>query len=255
MDISWFDELMSAFTLDNWPLLISAAVTFIFGYIEYMYSFALIRREKRAPFPIWMHTFYFAHDSSWAVIMLFAASRNDWNWFLTAVGIALIVWNLFEVYNIYKAITAERQEVFGAVVKGPVSVGNALVFVLIQLAAMYMLVNILISFMGAGSIMQWFLFTNMLMAAVPGILWMKRGVANGTRYGASMGLGIVILLATINTFLPGANMWVLSMPNVFSTPIYYLTGVVFVAIAAYHLYNLSKLPRKEPTKEIPKPVW
>lgn len=255
MDISWYGDLMSAFTLDNWPLLLSAAVTFIFGYLEYMYSFALIRREKMAPYPVWMHTFYFAHDSSWAVIMLFAASRNNWNWFLTAVGIALIVWNLFEVYNIYKVITLERQEVFGGVVRGAVSVKQAIIFVAIQLAAMYMLINILISFMGQGSIMQWFLFTNMLMAAAPGVLWMKRGAENGTRYGASMGLGIVILLGTINTFLPGANMWVLSMPEVFSTPIFYMTGVVFVGIAAYNLYNLSKLPAKVPTEEIPKPVW
>ncbi len=252
---SWYDQLIDAFTLDNWPLLISAAVTFLFGYLEYIYSFALIRREKRAPYPVWMHTFYLAHDSTWAVIMLVAASRYEWNWFLTTVGIALIVWNLFEVYNIYKVLTIERQEVFGGVVKGEVTLGQAVLFVVIQLAVMYTFVNILISFMGPGSILQWFLFTNMLIAAAPGVLWMKRGAQEDTRYGASLGLGIVILLGTINTFLPGANMWVLAMPEVFSTPIYYLTGVVFVAIAAFNLYNLTRLPAKTPTAEIPRPVW
>lgn len=251
----WYDQLISAFTLDNTPLLISAAITFLIGYLEYMYSFALIRREKKAPYPVWMHTFYLAHDSSWAVIMLLAASRYDWNWFLTACGIALIVWNLFEIYNIYKVLTIERQEVYGDYVKGEVTFARAALLTGIQIPAMYALVWILIGFMGQGSIMQWFLFTNMLIAAAPGVLWLKRGAREGTRHGSSIGLGIVILLGTINTFLPGANMWVLSMPEVFNTPVFYFTGVVFVAIAAFHLYNLTRLPKKVPTLEIPRPIW
>jgi hypothetical protein len=252
---TWFDQLMEAFTLDNTPLLISAAITFLFGYLEYIYAFALIRRERKAPYPVWMHTFYLAHDSTWAVIMLVAASRNDWNWFLTACGVALLVWNFFEIYNISKVLTVERQEVYGDYVKGPVSFGTAALLTGIQIPAMYALVWILIGFMGEGSIMQWFLFTNMLIAAVPGVLWMKRGAREGTRYGASVGLGIVILLGTINTFIPGANMWVLSMPEVFDTWVFYATGAVFVTIAAFNLYQLARLPRKVPTDEIPRPVW
>ncbi|MGN8244937.1 hypothetical protein ACTHAM_002049 [Cellulomonas soli] len=251
----WYQPLMDAFTLDNTPLLISAGITFLIGYLEYMYSFALIRREGRAPYPVWMHTFYLAHDSSWAVIMLLAASRNDWNWFLTAVGLALIVWNCFEVYNIAKVLTVERQEVFGDYVKGEVTFRTAALYVAIQIPAMYALVNILISFMGEGSVLQWFLFTNMLIAAAPGVLWLKRGAQDNSRRGASMGLAIVILIGTINTFLPGANMWVLALPEVFDTPIFYATGVVFVAIAAYHLYRLSTLPPKIRTEEMPRPVW
>jgi hypothetical protein len=45
------------------------------------------------------------------------------------------------------------------------------------------------------------------------------------------------------------------MPDVFSTPIFYLTGVVFVAISAFNLYRLSRLPAKVPTDEVPRPVW
>ncbi|MEV7694240.1 hypothetical protein AB0N73_13040 [Microbacterium sp. NPDC089189] len=252
---SWYDQLIDSFTLDNTPLLISAAVTFFIGYLEYMYSFALIRREKKAPYPVWMHTFYLAHDSSWAVIMLFAASRNDWNWFLTACGVALLVWNVFEVYNITKVITVERQEVYGDYVRGEVSVGRAVLLTGIQIPAMFALVWILIGFMGEGSILQWFLFTNMLIAAAPGVLWLKRGAREGTRYGSSVGLAIVILLGTINTFLPGANMWVLAMPEVFSNWVFYVTGAVFVAIAAFNLATVLRLPAKTPTTEIPKPVW
>lgn len=100
--------------------------------------------------------------------------------------------------------------------------------------------------------MQWFLFTNMLIASAPGILWLKRGARNGTRYGASVGLALVILVGAINTFLPGANMWVLSMPEVFDTPLFYLTGAIFVAISAFNLAMLLRLPTKEVSEEIPR---
>ena len=252
---SWYDQLMDAFTLDNTPLLIAAAVAFFFGYMEYIYPFLLMRREKRDPYPVWMHTFYLAHDSSWAVIMLLAASRNDWNWFLTTVGIALLVWNVFEVYSIWHVLTVERQHVYGDYVKGEVTFGKAALLTGIQIPAMYALVWILIGFMGEGSIMQWFLFTNMLIAAGPVAFWLKRGATENSRSGLSMGLAVIILLGTINTFLPGANMWVLAMPEVFSTPVFYLTGVVFVSIAAFNLWKLSRLPKKVPTAEIPRPVW
>ncbi|NTW42618.1 MAG: hypothetical protein HGA44_22560 [Cellulomonadaceae bacterium] len=109
--------------------------------------------------------------------------------------------------------------------------------------------------MGEGSVLQWFLFTNMLIAAAPGVLWLKRGAQDNSRRGASMGLAIVILIGTINTFLPGANMWVLALPEMFDTPVFYATGVVFVAIAAFNLYRLSTLPPKTRTEEMPRPVW
>jgi hypothetical protein len=252
--MDFYAQLMSAFRLDNTPLLIVAGITFLFGYLEYVYSFALMRREHRAPYPVWMHTFYLAHDSSWAVIMLVAASRHDWYWFFTACGIALMIWNCFEMYNIYKAVTIERQEIWGDYYRGEVSVRQAVLNVTLQVAAFYTLVNILIGFMGAGSIMQWFLFTNMLIASAPGVLWMRRGARENSRRGTSMGLAILILIATVNTFLP-TSMWVLAMPEMFDTPWYYVTGVVFTAIAVFNLYHLSKLPPKDRLAGQRKPVW
>lgn len=252
--MDYFDQLISVFTLQNTPLLVVAAITFVFGYLEYVYSFWLMHREHRAPYPVWMHTFYLAHDSSWAVIMLVAASRHGWNWFLTAVGIALMVWNVFECYNIFKAVTVERQEIWGAYYREPVTLAQAVTNVALQLAGFYCLVNILIGFMGAGSVLQWFLFTNMLMAAAPGILWMRRGAAENSRRGASLGLAIVILLATVNTFLP-SSMWVLAMPAVFDTGWFYLSGVVFTVIAAFNLYHLARLPAKVAVAGEPRPIW
>jgi hypothetical protein len=252
--MDYYHQLMDTFTLGNASLLVAAAITFLFGYVEYMYSFALMRRERRAPFPIWMHTFYLAHDSSWALILFIAAARHGWYWFFVVCAAALVIWNFFEIYNVYTAITIERQEIWGDHYKGAVTVRQALVNVGLQLAAFYSLVNILIGFMGAGSLLQWFLFTNMLMAFGPGVLWMKRGARENTRRGASMGLATVILVATVNTFLP-VSMWVQALPKVFDTPWYYLTGVVFTAIAAFNLYNLARLPAKTTTPGQARPIW
>jgi len=249
-----YEQLMAAFTLDNWPLLAVAALTFFFGYMEYVYSFRLMWREKKAPYPVWMHTFYLAHDSSWAIIMFIAASRHDWYWFFTATAIALVVWNCFEIYNVYKALTVERVEIWGEYYGDDVSLRQALINVGLQLAAFYCLLNILIGFMGPGSILQWFLFTNMLIASAPGVLWMKRGRKTNSREGASMGLAVLILVATINTFLP-TSMWVLAMPEVFNTPWYYITGVVFTVLAAFNLYNLAKLPPKKAVPGQKRPIW
>ncbi|MEV6348039.1 hypothetical protein [Actinoplanes sp. NPDC051851] len=248
--MDFYDELMRVFTLDNTPLLVVSAITFLFGYLEYVYSFALMWKEHRAPYPVWMHTFYLAHDSSWAAIMLWTAAHHGWNWFFTTCGVALMIWNFFEVFNIWKAITVERQEIWGDYHRGPVSTRYAAFNVAVQVAAFYCLVNILIGFMGAGSILQWFLFTNMLIAAAPGVLWARRGVRDGSRRGTSMGLAILILIATVNTFLP-SSMWVLAMPEVFDKPWYYVTGVVFTLIAALNLYQLSRLPAKTE----PRAIW
>lgn len=59
-----FERLISEYTLDNYPLLLSSALTFALGYIEYVYSYKLVTTEGRAPYPVWMHTFYFAHDTT-----------------------------------------------------------------------------------------------------------------------------------------------------------------------------------------------
>ncbi len=86
-----WETLMHAYTLDNYPLLASSALTFLLGYFEYMYSFALVLREKKAPYPIWMHTFYFAHDSTWSFRLFLAPKQNNYHWFLVGTSIALLV--------------------------------------------------------------------------------------------------------------------------------------------------------------------
>ena len=244
------DQLIAAYTFDNVGLLVASAVTFGIGFWEYIYSFRLVRREGSAPFPIWMHTFYLAHDSSFAVVLFLLASRHSWNWFLTGAAGALVVWALFEIYNLTMAVKVERREIWSPYYGDQVSVRQAVGSILVQLAAFYALVNIFRMYMGEGSFFQWASVTNMVMAAGPGILWARRG----SRKGSSVGLAIVILLGTINTFLP-TGMFVQALPGIFNQAWFYIAGVVFSGIAFKNLILLAKFPAKTRVKTEIKPIW
>ena len=64
--MNYYDQLVHAYTFNNVGLRAISAITFAFGFWEYIYSFRIALREKKSPFPLWMHTFYVAHDSSFA---------------------------------------------------------------------------------------------------------------------------------------------------------------------------------------------
>lgn len=244
--MSWYDALIEAYSLDspNIGLLVASVITFGFGFWEYIYSFRLTHREGVGPFPIWMHTFYFAHDSSWAVILFLAASRHHWHWFLLGGSVALFVWTLFELYNLTAAVRSpiERREDFSRYLGDEVTARQALSAIVVQILVFYGLVNVLIQFMGQGSFFQWAAITNMVMATDPGTVWLRRG----SRRGNGMGIALVILGGTVNTFLP-FGMFAGALPQVFDRPWFYIAGVIFSAIALANVAMVSRFPAKERT--------
>lgn len=242
-------ELMNAYT-NNTSLLIMSAITFAIGYIEYIYSFRLVIKEKCAPYPIWMHTFYFAHDFTGAVVFYMLAKNNNWFWFFTAASIALLIWNCFEIFNLYMAIKVERQEIWGKFYDSPVTVGQAVLRVIGQIALMFTIVNLFRVFMNDEVMFKWFAFTNIIMAVAPGYLWNERK----SRKGSSIGLAIVIFIGTVNTFLPsGYGMWTTTFAY-FNQPWFYITGAVVSAYAFRNIIMLLKFPKKE-SKDGKKAIW
>lgn len=233
-------EVMNAYST-NPALLYISALAFLIGYIEYIYSFLLVIREHKAPFPIYMHTFYLAHDFTGALVFGQLALEYDFFWFFTGASIALFIWNLFEIFNLYKAVTVERQEIWGDWYNEPVTKQQAIYHILTQVAVMIVVVNLFRVFMDDQVMFKWFAFTNILMAVAPGYLWRKRK----SRDGASVGLAIVILVGTINTFLPpGYGMWT-TASTFFDQPWFYITGVVISGIAASNLVVLLQYPPKK----------
>ncbi|ETY75043.1 hypothetical protein [Lactiplantibacillus fabifermentans] len=230
-----------------------AGITFFIGYLEYMYSFALVIREKSAPYPIWMHTFYFAHDSMGAIVFALTAHQYHNFWFFWAASIALMVWNCFEIFNLYKAIYVERDAIWGHLyADGHTPLAAAWGRVISQIILMITIVNVFRVFMHDPLMFKWFIFTNVLIGVFPGLYWEQRQ----TQLGASKGLAIVILIGTINSFLP-TNMWALTSPMFTWTnnPWFYLMGVVAVIYAARAVWQYDRLPKKPRSLNGKKTIW
>lgn len=249
-------QFMHTFSFNNSQIgfnLLIAGLTFLFGYLEYMYSFALIIKERSAPFPIWMHTFYFAHDSMGALVFALAAIKYNNFWLFWGAAGALMVWNLFEIFNLYKAIYVERDDIWGALYhNGQTPLHSAWWRVITQICLMIGIVNLFRVFMHDPLMFKWFIFTNVLMAVGPGLYWERRQ----TRVGASRGLAIVILLGTVNSFMPN-NMWALATPyfSWHQNPWFYILGVIVILFAAYGLYVYNCLPAKPKRLGKHRSVW
>lgn len=235
------EDLIQAYSTNTRLLLISA-VTFAFGYAQYLYSFRLVLKEHKAPFPLWMHTLYLAHDATACVVFYLLAREHGWFWFFTLTSIALAIWTLFELFCLYMAIKVEREEIWGRYQQGPVTVVQALSRVIAQTLFMLALVNLLRVLMADETMFKWFALTNVVMAVGPGLLWRQRQ----SRAGSSVGLAIVIVLGTLWTFLPpGFGMFTTALPY-FDQPLFYLVGFAASLCALNNLRMLLRFPSKTP---------
>ncbi len=234
-------EFMASYQT-NHALWFISLIAFLIGYLEYIYATRLVLAEHRGPYPIWMHSFYFAHDATGAVVFAQLALTHGFFWVFSGTSIALLIWNLFEIFNLSMAVRHERQDIWGHAYAQPVTQRQAWGRVAGQVLLMLALVNVLRVFMHDEIMFKWFALTNVLMAVGPGFLWERRK----TRQGSSVGLALVILAGTINTFLPpGLGMWTTALAY-FNQFWFYAIGVVASAYALHNVIALWRLPAKPP---------
>ena len=245
------NEVMHAFRDDTARMVILSAISFAGGYGLYIYSFLLTIREKRAPFPFWMHVFYLAHDITGVFVFGLAAYHNQWFWFFTATAIALLVWNCFEIFNIVMGIRYERQEIWGRYYAAPVTTRQAITRTAWLVALMIAVVNIFRVFMHDEIMFKWFALTNAIMAVFPGFLWNERQ----SRAGSSVGLAILIVLVSLNTFLPPGFGLFTTASTFFDQPWFYVTGVICTVFAIKHLVMLLSYSPKEAVAGGRRPIW
>lgn len=244
-------EVMQAYKDHTARMLIVSAILFAGGYGFYIYSVLLTLREKKSPFPFWMHVFYLAHDLTGAGVFALAAYHNQWFWFFSATAIALLIWNGFEVFSIVMGIKHERQEIWGRYYASPVTVRQALAQTAWLVVLMVAVVNIFRVFMQDEIMFKWFALTNAIMAVFPGFLWAERKC----RAGSSVGLALLIVFVSVNTFLPpGFGMFTTASPF-FHQPWFYITGVICTAFSIRHLVLLLRYPAKEVAAAQKQPIW
>lgn len=220
-------------------VLLVAGLTFAIGFIEYIYSFILINREGSSPYNIMMHSYYFAIDSMGIFVFATASHAVGGLWVFTFASLAEVVWTLFEVYNLIKCVYVERQEIWG-----DITTKDAWQRVFGWVVVTIGTVNLFRIFMNDPAMFKWYIFTNILMGIMPGLYWEKRG----TRIGASWGLAIVILIGTVNSFLP-TNMWASVSPyfTFANNPWFYVIGIISIFFACRAFWVLKKLPPKPKT--------
>ncbi|KAI8260078.1 hypothetical protein K4K58_002156 [Colletotrichum sp. SAR11_239] len=252
-DINYYQRLTEVYTLDNKPLLLASAVSYVVGYLQYMYVIRLTLREGKGPMPFWMHSFYLAHDSTWSYILGKAAMQHNEHWFLRGTSTALFVWTTLEMWTIHRAVTKERDANFASVLGSNPSVFSAAVYALALQLGMYTVVLLGIAFMGEGCVMQWFCFTNVLIVLGPTHQYLR----NGSRHGLSLGFCLVNIVGTIWTFAP-FGFFVLTIPEVFDNTLYYVVGCILTVYSIGCYFVVSQYPAKTADMSKPgkgAPIW
>lgn len=252
-NIDQFGRLIETFSPSQPFNLTVAGISFAIGYIQYFYAIQLVVREKKGPLPFWTHCFYLAHDSSWSYLTGSAAPLYGNHWLLRGISTALFVWSTLELFCIYKAFTAEKEEVFDRLFGGKATLKQMIMYWVLLQATMYAVVWMFIGYVSKDrwdGIFQWFAYTNVLIIMGPANLWLERGC----RDGLSMGLAITNVFCAIFTFAP-FSMWAVALPEVFDNKVHYSTGVVMFLYSLYMCWILRRYPAKQVSKPGEKPIW
>ncbi|KAI8934261.1 hypothetical protein NX059_009004 [Plenodomus lindquistii] len=209
------------------------------GFIQYFLALYSTYKDGKGPFPLWMHLFYLAHDSTWSYVFALEAPNYDYHPWIASKAIALAVWSFLEICCIYHAVFINHEGLLSPK-QDPQRFYQAFVQTVLVLLAFYAVVVIPINLVGPECWEHLGMITNVVMAVGPGPYWLQRG----SREGTSFSLAIVILFGTVQTFSPYSK-WVYELPSVFDSPVYYWSGAIVTTAAAYNLYILMTLPAKD----------
>lgn len=234
-------------------LLLAFGLANAIGLLEYIWAVVLTVREKKGPFPVWMHTFFLAHDSTAAVVFTWLAFKYNFFWLFVVYGIGMYTWTVMEIYCLIMGIKYARQEDWGNKNSGPISVKYATQQVIIQTLVMYCIINVLRYLMQDTAMFLWLPLTNFVMAIGPGYVLNTRR----DREGSSVLVYIFIVIGTIINFAPqGIGFFTSILPSVFNQPIWFSVGVVALIVAVINLVRVVGLPgKKQNPQSKHKPVW
>lgn len=249
-------QYMWGFSPDNPEfvgILVAALIAFLIGYIEQFLSIIMIKQEKHGAFPMPLNTFYLAHDFLTGVIFLFLGFYNNFFYIFMILGIGMFIWNFTEIYDMYDYVKNNREETFRGMFFGELTTKKCIAELIAETLAFTVFILLMIVLMNDPTFIKWFMITNILIAVCTGYYWTR----NKTCRGASKLLSLVILVGTINTFLPvGLGWWTSLYPTIFDTPLFYLMGVVSVCFAIKNVWIVfKKLPEKPKRLDGKKTVW
>lgn len=243
-------EIFTPGSPEFFGIIIAFIIANSIGLLEYIWAVAINIKEHKTPFPVWAHTFFFAHDLTAGVVFTILAFQYNFFWMFVVYALGMLTWTCLEAVNMRTLIKYEKEEVFGP----KVSTSQAIVLLILQVATMFAIVNILRWNMQDVAMFCWLPLTNMVMAVAPGYILTKRQ----SREGSSVMIYIFVVCGTIFNFLPAPiGLFTSATPEIYNQPIWFAAGAVCLVIAVYNLYRILKLPPKTVAmgNYKKKPIW
>lgn len=240
-----FAELFSN-PLQNVWFIIAWALTMVFGIQQYIHATRATKAIGKAPYPFYMHTFYFAHDATWCYTFILAAIKYKTCWWFYLMVLAFFNWTYSEMKVIKMSINndEERNDIWKNTHPEGISKKEAWKDVWMQIAIGWGVTNVFRIFMGSASLWQWTVVTNMLMQIGPVYYW-KTFKSQKDGLGLR-GLAIWILACTVYTFSP-ISAYVVGFPEIFHKPLFYITGVITTIIGIYGVRLAKSIPIENAT--------
>lgn len=235
------DGIIALFNSDPARMLPLMALAMGFGFVQYVYCAVITKRDRVSPFPVYMHTYYLAHDFLFVLLFPVWFIQYD-SWAFRAVWAGMVIFNLFEIYSLVQAVKHERQHDFGRWFRGAVTARQAAVALAAMSIVSFVLLCTVRSFLNDTLMFCVFISTNVMMAIGPAVYTFQRK----DRVRGSIGLAFFIVLGTIATFLPpGFGMYTTADPEFFSRPWFYILGATCLTIALWHLRTVRRLPLRD----------
>lgn len=219
---------------------LAVAMTVIFGLLVYIIPIYLTEKDHEGPYPLYMHTFYCAADFMGIWVFLDTWAKNDHFIIFLLLAIGEAIWVLMEIYSLQRALTYEKDINWKPGTPFKIRLRD----VIFQVLLFYVSLNLLRFELHDNTMWKFWIFTQILITTVPGLVLEKRG----KRDGHNLWLHITLICVAIATFNPWCNMWAIIAPELFSwnaNPWYYIVGFCCLLFAIRGLVVYLKLPAKE----------
>lgn len=216
-----------------------------FGFIQYIYGAVMDRRDKRSPFPAYMHAYYLAHDNMFVLLFHKWFVQYD-SWAFQAMWVGMLIFNVMEIFYLYRVVRYGRQHEFGRYYDGRVTVRQATIRVIVMVLVSYVILFTARSFLNDQIMFCIFVSTNIMMAIGPAM----HSQETRRRVRGSVGLAFFIVCGTIATFAPeGFGLYTTGDPEYFARPWFFIMGATCLAVAVWHLVYVLRLPLRPYTPE------
>lgn len=218
---------------------VAIALTAIFGLLVYIIPIYLTEKDKMGPYPLWLHTFYCAADFMGIWVFLDAWKNYDHFPLFLILSVGEAIWVCMELYNLQRALTYEKDIIW----KPGTSFKSHLTDIIIQVVCFFTGLNMLRFELHDETMWKFWIFTQVFITIVPGLVLEKRGY----RKGNNIWLHITLIIVAVLSFNPWCNMWLCIAPDFFSpeaNPWYYIMGLICLIMSIRGLLIYKSLPEK-----------